>query len=213
MVTLSPHHPSSTPPRAWCAGPWDTAPFLFTPSPIHLEPAVPGSGWQEEVWREGVAHMGAAEVLLIYTHFGPWLGARRLGKQRAEEGGFLKTAAERPRGSRKFVPNVPRAPPFPTNRPLLCCECVGRLCWPGLEELPDLMARMQLNCIWMDSILRCLCTASLLNSICDVKPRLITEKQIRFSVNSILSLPLPVRVSCPGLRSEPLLFLPSCPPF
>ena len=59
--------------------------------------------------------MGAAEVLLIYTHFGPWLGARRLGKQRAEEGGFLKTAAERPRGSRKFVPNVPRAPPFPTN--------------------------------------------------------------------------------------------------
>lgn len=52
------------------------------------------------------------------------------------------------------------------------------------------MARMQLNCVWMDSILCCLCTASLLNSICDVKPQLIMEKQIRFcKLNSLASPP------------------------
>lgn len=69
---------------------------------------------------EGVAHMGATEVLLIYTHFGPDWGPVGLGKQRAEEGGFLKTAAET-QGSGKFVPNVPRAPscPHQPSPPLL----------------------------------------------------------------------------------------------
>lgn len=89
-------------------------------------------------------------------------------------------------GARWDVPNVPETPeaawasPVPTSGLPHDCKHLGRLPWPGLNELPDLMARMQLNCIWMDSILCCLCTASLLNSICDVKPRLIMEKQIRF---------------------------------
>lgn len=37
---------------------------------------------------------------------------------------------------------------------------------------------MQLNCVWIDSILR-VCSTSLLAPICDVKPQLIPEKQIK----------------------------------
>ena len=63
------------------------------------------------------------------------------------------------------------------------------------------MARMQLNCVWTDSVLRCLRTASLPNSICDVKPQLIMEKQIKFSKLNFL-LPLPVQESHHGLGSK-----------
>lgn len=75
------------------------------------------------------------------------------------------------------------------------------------------MARMQLNCVWTDSILRCLHTASLLNSICDVKAQLIMEKQIKFSKLNFL-LPLPVRVSRHGLCSKSgLAYLLGCAHF
>lgn len=109
-----------------------------------------------------------------------------MGSREQKKGAFLETAEERPMGARWDVLNVPEtpesawAPPVPSRCLPHDCKHLGRLPWPGLNELPDLMARMQLNCVWMDSILCCLCTASLVNSICDVKPRLITEKQIRF---------------------------------
>ena len=100
------------------------------------------------------------------------------------------------RPQRLLGPSRPRQLPSPR------LQALGRLPWPGLKELPDLMARMQLNCLWMDSILCCLCTDSLLNSICDVKPRLITEKQIRFCKLNSLAFPPSQGVSpWPPLRA------------
>lgn len=123
-------------------------------------------------------------------------GPADLGSREQRKGAFLEDVEERPKRTRGDVtdtspggclgPRLSRQPPSTLSQ----MSRQAPRAW--LESLPDLMARMQPNCVWTDSILRCVCTATLLNSICDVKPQLIMEKQIRFNKLNFL-LPFPVR--------------------
>lgn len=183
---LHAHTPPS--PEGLVPGTQGIAPFFCAPPFVWSQPSLDAEG------RGRAAQVGAGEVLLpaLASDEG---GARRPGKPRAEQGAFPggcgRETQENQKGCYRHTGGC-LGPRLPCQPPSTLSQMSRQAPMAWLESLPDLMARMQPNCVWTDSILCCLCTATLLNSICDVKPQLIMEKQIRFSKLNFL-LPLPVR--------------------